>query len=72
MLCTKWLVHGIQSTIPSGKWNPIRLSRSGPDLSHLFFADDFVIFSKADLKHAIVLKEILNDFFVISGHQVNA
>ncbi|KAK5775267.1 hypothetical protein PVK06_043140 [Gossypium arboreum] len=55
----------------SGKWNPIRLSRSGPDLSHLFFADDFVIFSKADLKHAIVLKEILNDFFVLSGHQVH-
>ncbi|KAH1106952.1 hypothetical protein J1N35_010720 [Gossypium stocksii] len=42
-----------------------------PDLSHMFFANDLVIFSKTDLKHVEVLKEILNKFCNISSHWVN-
>ncbi|KAH1089306.1 hypothetical protein J1N35_016563, partial [Gossypium stocksii] len=61
-----------QTTISEGKWNPIRLSRDGPDISHLFFTDDLVIFSKADSKHCRVLKDILDRFYALSGLKINA
>ncbi|KAK5772899.1 hypothetical protein PVK06_049201 [Gossypium arboreum] len=68
----EWLGHSIQPAISEGKWNPIRLSRNGPAISHLFFADDLVIFSKADLRHGEVLKSILDDFCSLPGHKINA
>ncbi|KAK5770849.1 hypothetical protein PVK06_047006 [Gossypium arboreum] len=40
VLCMEWLGHLIQATISEAKWNPIRLSRDVPDISHLFFVDD--------------------------------
>ncbi|XP_052886977.1 uncharacterized protein LOC128295438 [Gossypium arboreum] len=61
----------ISSEISSGRWQPIRLSGLGPTLSHLFFADDLVIFCKAEMNQAIVLKEILNRFCAFSGHKIS-
>ncbi|KAH1038645.1 hypothetical protein J1N35_040388 [Gossypium stocksii] len=57
--------------VSKGIWKPIRLSRSGPNLSHLFFADVLVIFCKADEQHGKILKEILNEFCELSYHKVN-
>lgn len=62
-LCMEWLRHRIQSAISSSKWNPIRLSWTEPDLSHLLFADDLVIFSKENYQHVEILKEILEIIF---------
>ncbi|KAK5775092.1 hypothetical protein PVK06_042959 [Gossypium arboreum] len=61
--------HG---SILAREWNPIRISRSGPSLSHLFFADDLVIFSRADVVHSDLLAKYLSNFCDISGHKVNA
>lgn len=68
VLCMEWLGDGIHSTISSGKWSPIKLSRSRPELSHLFFIDDLVIFSKADLEHVLILKETLDWLCSLLGH----
>ncbi|KAK5831683.1 hypothetical protein PVK06_015481 [Gossypium arboreum] len=59
-------------SISAREWSPVRLSRTGPNLSHLFFADDLVIFSQADLVHSGLLKDFLNNFCELSGHKVNA
>ncbi|KAA3489433.1 LINE-1 reverse transcriptase isogeny [Gossypium australe] len=72
VLCMEWLGHLIQYAISEGKRNPIRLSRDGPDISHLFFADGLVIFSKADSKHCRILKDILDRFCTLSGQKINA
>ncbi|KAH1131016.1 hypothetical protein J1N35_002394 [Gossypium stocksii] len=72
VLCMEWLGQLIKSAISEGKWNPIQLSRNEPTISYLFFADDLVIFSKADTKHCGVLKTILDDFCTIPGHKINA
>ncbi|KAH1063505.1 hypothetical protein J1N35_028492 [Gossypium stocksii] len=53
VLCMDWLGQAVHSAISEGKWSPIRLSRSGPPISHLFFADDLDILSKADMKHCV-------------------
>ncbi|KAA3477142.1 Retrovirus-related Pol polyprotein from type-2 retrotransposable element R2DM [Gossypium australe] len=51
------------------EWCSIRLSHSGPNLLHLFFADDLFIFSKADMKHSGLLKNMLGNFCELSGHK---
>lgn len=47
------------------------MTRLRPTLSHLFFTDDLVIFSKADLEHDRLLKKLLKVFCVVFGHKVN-
>lgn len=37
ILCIEWLGHGIRTAIEADRWSPIRLSRTGTPLSHLFF-----------------------------------
>ncbi|KAA3479708.1 LINE-1 reverse transcriptase isogeny [Gossypium australe] len=71
VLCMEWLGHLIRSKMSTGRWTPIRLSRSGPSLSHLFFTDDLVIFSKAEMGQALLLKEILRRFCNFSGHKIS-
>lgn len=46
------------------------LSSSG-DHSYLFFADDLIIFYKADMKHDRLLKKILHIFCEISKDKIN-
>ncbi|KAH1066052.1 hypothetical protein J1N35_031039 [Gossypium stocksii] len=71
VFCMEWLGHIIRFEISAGKWHPIQLSRLEPFLSHLFFADDLVIFGKTEIDQAILLKEILKSFCDFSGHKVN-
>ncbi|KAK5784656.1 hypothetical protein PVK06_039182 [Gossypium arboreum] len=63
--------HSIKSTIGSGNWTPIRLARNAPPLSHLFFADDLILFGQAYEYQARVVKRVLDEFYEISGHQIN-
>ncbi|KAL4346847.1 hypothetical protein GQ457_17G009160 [Hibiscus cannabinus] len=47
VLCMERLSHAIGRKIDVRQWRGIRLSRSGPMISHLFFADDLVLFAEA-------------------------
>lgn len=67
----EWLGHLIHSAISKGKWCPIRLSRSRLAISHLFFTNDLIIFSKANLEHGRVLKDILDSSYEFSRHKIN-
>lgn len=72
VLCMEWLGHLFRSEITNGRWHPIRLFRSGPDLSHLFFADDLVILGKVEMDQVLLLKEILNSFCDFFGHKISS
>ncbi|KAK5824504.1 hypothetical protein PVK06_019279 [Gossypium arboreum] len=45
--------------------------RSSHILSRLFFADNLVIFGKADVRRARLIKDLLDTFCGYSGHRVN-
>ena len=47
VLYTERLGHIINHAINASKWKPIKLSKKGPYLSHLFFAKNLLHFAKA-------------------------
>ncbi|KAE8703038.1 hypothetical protein F3Y22_tig00110474pilonHSYRG00005 [Hibiscus syriacus] len=56
------LAQSIANAISNRSWKPIKLSRSGPPLSHLFFADNLVLFAEASVSQLAVIKSILAEF----------
>ncbi|CAL1399429.1 unnamed protein product [Linum trigynum] len=70
-LCMERLSHTIVEEVRSKNWNPMRLSLAGPDLSHLFFADDLVLFAEASPKHADVVMSCLERFCQASGELIS-
>lgn len=48
VLCIKRLSHLIQNEVERGNWKGIKVSRNGLTLSHLFFADDMVMFAEVN------------------------
>ncbi|XP_024171911.1 uncharacterized protein LOC112177904 [Rosa chinensis] len=71
VLCMEKLSHLIQSTVNVGVWKAVRASQSGPQISHLFFADDLMLFSEATVERACILKKCLDIFCSLSGQAVS-
>lgn len=68
VLCIERLAHSILSH--DNNWQPMKLSRSGPPL-YLFFADDLLLFFRANKFSCAVVNKILQDFCDVSGQAVN-
>ncbi|XP_072064218.1 uncharacterized protein [Arachis hypogaea] len=67
VLCMERLSHLINDAVSMGFWKPIRLSREAPELSHLYFADDLILFSEASVEQADIIKRVLEAFCMSSG-----
>ncbi|KAK8709214.1 hypothetical protein V6N13_060239 [Hibiscus sabdariffa] len=65
------LSHRISEEVHSGAWSPFRFSRNGSPLSHLFFADDLILYGHASLANAATIDYVLSDFSLYSGHRVS-
>ena len=52
-------------------WDLVKASRNGPAFSHLFFANDLVLFARADMKNCCNVKETLDTFYELSGQKVS-
>ncbi len=71
LLCAEGL-HGLLSQAEStGKIQGLSLCRNGPHLTHLFFADDCLLFCKANLNECATLLQILDQYEYASGQQLN-
>ena len=70
VLCIERLGHIINQAVIEGLWKPIKLSRAGPPLIHLFFANDLLLFSKASEEQIRIIMNCLDTFCVASGQRI--
>ncbi|CAA7060939.1 unnamed protein product [Microthlaspi erraticum] len=71
VLCLERLCHLIDTSMVRGEWKPIRLSRGGPQLSHICFADDLILFAEASFSQIKIIRRILERFCEASGQKVS-
>lgn len=66
------LGHRIQDLVSNGLWKPLTFGRGlGPNLSHICFIDDIVLFAEASSDQVQVIKEVQDDFSSKSGQKVS-
>lgn len=61
----------ITQAISDNWWKPVPVCRGGPKLSHLLFADDILLFSKATPVQTSVVKDAVRSFCMDSGQKVS-
>lgn len=71
VMCIERLSHMIRNLEDEGLWRGVRVSRNGPSLSHLFFADDMILFGEASEAQLKVMMDCINRFCASSGQRVN-
>ena len=71
LLCTEGLSSLIKKAVDDGVMEGLVVCRGGPRLSHLFFADNSLIFCKASLEECNSLQRILIVYEQAFGQQLN-
>lgn len=71
LLCMESLSQAITQAEAEGSWRPVRTSIRGPRISHLFFADDLLLFGEATAGQAAVMESIIRSFCHISGQTLS-
>ncbi|KAK2392667.1 hypothetical protein QL285_066003 [Trifolium repens] len=71
VLCMERLGEMISRSVNNGAWKPIQITKDGTKLSHLFFADDVLLFAKATVAQARVVKDVLEHFCALSGLKIS-
>ena len=61
----------IEHKCTKGTWKPIKTSTGEPAFSHLFFADDFLLFAKANPSNCSCVKEAIEEFCMKLGQKIN-
>lgn len=67
LLCTEGLSHLITQAEERGQITGFQVSRSGPSITHMLFADDYLLFCKATAQECHVLLTILQQYQEVSG-----
>ena len=52
------------------RWDKVKASRNGPSFSHVFFADNLMLFAKADHKNYEAIIEVLDNFYNLVGQKI--
>lgn len=52
-------------------WNPVKASQGRMAFSHLFLADDLMLFARVDRKNCVAMREVLDSFCELSGQKVS-
>lgn len=61
----------INELVHENKWQSLSIKNNGPRVSHFFFVDDCLLFSKACASQVELVKEVLERFCVASGLKVS-
>ena len=71
ILCMEYLGHLIDKKCMEGVWIPLKASRDNIIISHLFFADDLILFAKVDKESCEAISEVLDEFCDELGQKVS-
>ena len=55
----------------NGEWTPLKASKGNLGFTHLLFADDIILFSKADVRGSEAILEVLDKFCRESGQKIS-
>ncbi|XP_050207258.1 uncharacterized protein LOC126656694 [Mercurialis annua] len=71
VLCAQGLSFLLDKAVHNGLIQGLRINSICPSISHLFFADDAILFTPANTSSAQVILQILNDYANASGQLIN-
>jgi hypothetical protein len=71
ILCMEKLSASINNAVHQGNWEPIHISNGGPQISHLLFADDVLLFIKARNSQLRFVTDLFDRFSHASGLKIN-
>ncbi|KAG8381639.1 hypothetical protein BUALT_Bualt06G0142500 [Buddleja alternifolia] len=71
VFCVQKLGSLIDAAVKDRVWKPVPTSRNGPQISHLMFADDLLLFGEASVRRVQSAMQILSKFCAMSGQRVN-
>ena len=72
LLCSEGLNGLIQHAVDVGEVEGVSLCRNGPKISHLFFADNNLLFCRAQIEDINTIQEILRKYEKASGQKINS
>jgi hypothetical protein len=71
IMCQEVLSRIIDRQFALRKLSGAKMNVAGPPITHVMFADDLMLFTKASRKEATVLNECLDTYCLWSGQQIN-
>ncbi|XP_060202826.1 uncharacterized protein LOC132631242 [Lycium barbarum] len=71
ILWMELLPRSIEHRVNQKDWTPISVSKGGPKISHLFFADDLTLFSQANSRNVNTMLDTLASFSTKSRQRIN-
>ncbi|KAK3221803.1 hypothetical protein Dsin_008828 [Dipteronia sinensis] len=70
-ICAEGLSCILRQAVINNRMAGFQCIRAGPNISHLFFADDCLLFSKASEKDCRTIKYVLDAYAKVSGQIIN-
>lgn len=71
IICTEGFSSMINFTEIQALFFGLHFNSDYPSISHLYFADDSIIFCKANFDQEKAIHDAMHDFFSISGQEIN-
>jgi hypothetical protein len=71
IICAEALSSMLNHAVGLGKISGVPICRGGTRINHLFFADDSLLFGRANLEEWRQIKDILDVYERASGQKVN-
>lgn len=71
VLCMERLSILINAKVEEGQWKGIRVARNSDPITHLFFADDLILFGEDKINTCRAIMAVMDDFCFMSGQTIN-
>ena len=71
ILCMELLSALINKKCADRDWDKVKASRNGLGFSHMFFADDLLLFAKANLENCETISDVLEEFCSLSSQKIS-